>query len=114
MPEKQDFRSVPQEEGLSVGAREAGFFGWWIWAHTIGCVPQIPDSLLDGELVVTGGCWVPFVKFAEFVPASWGEVVEGLFGPVLSVWVVEPSDEVEDAASFLGAAHDLVDVVGFS
>ena len=34
------------------------------------------------------------VKFAEFVQAAWGEVVEGLFGPVLSVSVVEPSHEV--------------------
>ena len=74
-------------------------------------MPQVPDSHLDGEPVVAGGGWVPFVKFAEFVQASWGEVVEGLFCPVLSVWIVEPLNEVEDAVSFLGAAHDLIDIV---
>ena len=51
------------------------------------------------------------VKFTEFVQAAQGEVVEGLFGPVLSVRVVKPSNDVEDTVPFPGAAHNLVDIV---
>ena len=79
--------------------------------HTIGCVPRVRDFRLDGEPVVTVGGWVPLVEFSELVQAAQGEVVKRLFGPVLMVRIVEPSDEVEDVASFLDAAHNLVNVV---
>jgi len=62
------------------------------------------------------------VKLSKFLQAAYRKVVVWFFRPVLPVWVVEPFDEVQDAAPFPGAPKDLVnivllalfDIVGFS
>jgi len=84
--------------------------------------PGADQSLALGEPVVPRRVWVPSVKLPKFLQAPYRKVIVWLFRPVLPVRVVEPFDEVQDAAPFLGAPKDLVnivllalfDVVGFS
>jgi len=51
------------------------------------------------------------VKLSKFLQTAYQKVVVWFFGPVLSVWVVEPLDEVHDVAPFLGASKDFVNIV---
>jgi len=74
-------------------------------------MPGADQSLALGEPVVPRSVWVLSVKLPEFLQTSYREVVVWLLCSVLPVWVVEPSDEVQDAAPFLGAPKDLVNVV---
>jgi hypothetical protein len=64
----------------------------------------MPDTglLLFGKPVVVWGGRFPFVKLAEFFQTIWGEVVEGLFGPIISVRIVEPLHDIQDTPALLG------------
>jgi len=54
------------------------------------------------------------VKLPEFLPTSYRKVIVWFFRPVLPVLLVEPFDEVQDAAPFPGAPKDLINVVFLS
>ena len=73
--------------------------------------PGADRSLALGELVVSQRVWISLVKLSEFLQATYQKVIVWFFGPVLSVWLVEPFDEVQDAAPFPGAPKDLVNIV---
>jgi len=73
--------------------------------------PRADQSLALGEPVVPRGVWVLPVKLTEFLQTSYRKVVVWLLRPVLPVWVVEPFDEVQDAAPLLGAPKDLINIV---
>jgi len=74
-------------------------------------VPGADRSLALGELVVPRRVWIPSVKLSKFLQAAYRKVIVWLFCPVPSVWVVKPLDEVQDAAPFLGAPKDLINVI---
>jgi len=73
--------------------------------------PGADRSLALGELVVPRHIWISLVKLSEFLQAAYRKVIVWFFCPVLPVWVVEPFDEVQDAAPFPGAPKDLVNIV---
>ena len=51
------------------------------------------------------------MKLSEFLQATYRKVIVWFFCPVPSVQVVEPFDEVQDAAPFPGAPKDLVNII---
>jgi hypothetical protein len=61
--------------------------------------------------IVFGGGWVFEMTLPKFLQSAGRKIVEGLFRPISSVGVIEPSDQVEDAAPSLDAAHNLVDII---
>jgi len=73
--------------------------------------PRADQSLALGEPGVPQGVWVTSVELQEFLQTPYRKVVVCLLHPVLPVWVVEPFDEVQNAAPFLGAPKDLVNIV---
>ena len=74
-------------------------------------VPGADRSLALGEPVVPRHIWIPLVKLSEFLQAAYRKVIIWFFRPVLPVWVVEPFDEVQDAAPFPGAPKDRINIV---
>ena len=73
--------------------------------------PGADQSLALGEPVVPRSVWVLPVKLPEFLQTSYRKVIIWFFRLVLSVRVVEPFDEVQDAAPFPGAPKDLINIV---
>jgi len=73
--------------------------------------PGADQSLALGEPVVPRRIWIPSVKLSQFLQAAYRKVIVWFFCPVLPVRVVEPFDEVQDAAPFPGAPKDLVNIV---
>jgi len=51
------------------------------------------------------------VKLLKFLQTAYRKVVVWLFRPVFLVGVIKPFDEVQDAAPFLGALKNLVNIV---
>ena len=79
--------------------------------HRLRYAPGAGRSLALGEPVVPRRVWIPSVKLSKFLQAAYRKVIVWFLCPVLLVWVVEPFDEVQDAAPFPGAPKDLVNVV---
>jgi len=59
------------------------------------------SHLVISEPIVPRRVWVPLMKLPEFLQTAYREVVEWFLRPVFSLWIVEPSDEVEDPFAVL-------------
>jgi len=74
-------------------------------------VPRADRSLALGEPVVPRRVWIPSVRLSKLLQATYRKVTVWFFHPVLSFWVVELLDKVQDDAPFPGAPKDLVNIV---
>jgi len=87
-------------------------YGWSSPPLHPTAVGAVSNLYLDlGDPVVSWRVWVLSVKLSELLQTAYRKVVEWLFRPVLSVWIVEPFHEVHDVAPVFGVAHDLIDIV---
>ena len=73
--------------------------------------PRADQRLALSEPVVSQRIWIMSVKLSELRQAAYRKVIVWFFSAVLTVRVVEPFDEVPDAAPFPGAPKDLITIV---